>query len=170
MCEKRPDQSLFWVELSLATKPLSIHMYVYTKGPCIPSLTYFISLQEWSHVPWMWSNYCLHGPIVFSSWLDLCFSQSLCLRSLDNRDIIARGQYRHSCHKRFNKYIGNGFYVNHEFMLSDFGTHMKQTVASNTDKMNSKLIYGTWIRGNYVIVFIFLNTYICTLYTTKEYC
>ena len=50
--------------------------------------------------------------------------------------------------------MGNGFYVNHEFMLSDFGTHMKQTVASNTDKMNSKLIYGIWIRGNYAIVFI----------------
>ena len=91
---------------------------------------------------------------MFSSSLDLCFSQTLCLRSLDNRDIIARGQYRHCCHKRFNKYMGNGFYVNHEFMLSDFGTHMKQTVASNTDKMNSKLIYGIWIRGNYAIVFI----------------
>ena len=61
---------------------------------------------------------------MFSSSLDLCFSQTLCLRSLDNRDIIARGQYRHSCHKRFNKYMGNEFNVNHEFMLSDFGTHM----------------------------------------------
>ena len=125
--------------LSLATKPLSIHMYVYSKGPCLPSLTYFISLQESSHVPRMWSNYCLHRPIVFSSSLDLCFSQTLCLRSLDNRDIIARGQYRHCCHKRFNKYIGNGFYVNQEFMLSDFGTQIKQSVASNTDKMTSKL-------------------------------
>ena len=35
--------------------------------------------------------------------------------------------------------MGNEFNVNHEFMLSDFGTHMKQSVASNTDKTTSKL-------------------------------
>lgn len=34
------------------------------------------------------------------------------------------------------------FYVYQEFMLSDFGTNMKQSVASNTDKMTSKFIDG----------------------------
>ena len=50
------------------------------------------------------------------------------------------------------------FYVNHEFMLSDFRTHTKLSVASNIDKTTSK---HSWIIDlrNYEDKVIFPNTH-----------